>query len=88
MSMKLHKRIVFRKCTGCKEMKDKRTLVRIVKTKEGNISIDQTTKQDGRGAYVCKGNECIEKARKQKGIERSFKGKIPKDIYDNILKEV
>ena len=80
------RKIPLRKCTGCQEMKDKRQLIRIVKTKDGNISIDNTGKKNGRGAYICKSISCLEKAIKNKGLERSFKVSIPSDVY-NALKE-
>ena len=78
------KKIPLRKCTGCREMKDKRELVRIVKTPEGDFCIDLTGKKSGRGAYVCKNTECLEAAFKSKGLERSFKCKIPQEIYDSL----
>ena len=62
-----------RMCIGCREMKEKHDLIRVVKNKEGNISFDTTGKLSGRGAYVCKTRECLEKAVKNKGFERSFK---------------
>lgn len=82
------KRIPLRKCTGCQEMKDKRQLIRIVKTKENEIFIDSTGKQNGRGAYLCSSVECLEKAMKNKGLERSFKKNIPSDVYEALKEEL
>ena len=81
------RKIPLRKCTGCNEMKDKRELIRVVKTKEEIFSIDKTGKQNGRGAYICSNIECLEKAIKNKGLEKSFKCSIPKEVYGQLLKE-
>jgi len=62
-------------------MIDKRTLIRIARSKEGAINIDPTAKMHGRAAYVCKSVACLQKAKKSKGLERSFKASIPPDIY-------
>ncbi len=75
-------------CTGCGEMFDKRTLVRVVKAPEGEISLDLTGKKAGRGAYVCKNVECLKKARKKKAFERAFSVKIDDTIYDEMIKEI
>ncbi len=82
------KRTPLRMCTGCGEMKSKRELVRVVRTKEGEISLDLTGKKSGRGAYVCPSLECLKKARKSKRIERSFACKIPEEVYDAMEKEM
>ena len=71
------KSIPLRKCTGCQEMKDKRSLVRVVKSENGEFSVDFTGKKPGRGAYICPNLECLEKAKKSKGLERSFKTPVP-----------
>ncbi len=76
-----------RMCTVCREHKDKRELTRIVKNKEGEIFIDDTGKKNGRGAYICKSNACVEKAKKSKALERSFKIAVPTEIYDKLLGE-
>lgn len=73
-----------RKCTGCKEMKDKKDLIRIVRTTNGDFLIDNTLKQSGRGAYICKTNQCISLAKKNKGFERSFKSPVPSIIYESL----
>lgn len=80
------KKLPLRKCTGCNEMKDKRNMIRVVKTKEGEFFIDKSGKANGRGAYICPSKECFEKAAANKGLERSFKIKIPQETYD-ALKE-
>lgn len=76
-----------RQCVGCGEMKGKKEMMRILKTAEGDIVLDITGKKNGRGAYLCKTDECLKKARKNRGIERSFKMSIPAEVYDNLEKE-
>lgn len=76
------KKIPQRTCIGCGEKKDKRDLIRIVKNKDGEISIDKTGKANGRGAYICDKVECLEKAIKSKKLEKSFEMKIENEIYD------
>ncbi len=73
-----------RKCTGCQELKDKREMLRVVRTSEGDFLIDVSGKANGRGAYICKSKECLEKSLKNKGLERSFKCKIPQKIGENL----
>lgn len=82
------KRIPLRMCSGCGEMFDKRTLVRVVKTKDGDVSLDLTGKKAGRGAYVCKNLDCLKKARKKKAFERAFSMKISEDIYNEMEEEM
>ncbi len=77
------KKVVQRMCIGCNEKKDKRELIRIVLNKEGDISIDKTGKQEGRGAYICDNIDCLEKAIKSKRLEKSFEMKIEYEIYEN-----
>ncbi len=84
----MEKKIPMRQCTGCGEMKDKRTLVRVLKTPEDEIVLDFTGKKNGRGAYICKNKECLLKARKNKGLERSLHVQIPSEVYDELLKEL
>ena len=74
------KKIPMRMCLGCGEMRPKRELIRVVKSKEGDISLDLTGKKSGRGAYICKSVECFEKARKARKFERSFSCMISEDI--------
>ena len=77
-----------RMCIGCREMKDKKELIRIVKNKESQVSFDETGKLPGRGAYVCKSRECIDKARKNKGFERAFKISLPDEIISRLSEEM
>lgn len=78
------KKIPQRTCMGCNEKKDKKELIRIVKSSDGQISIDKTGKMPGRGAYICDKKECLEKAIKTKRIERVFETKIDNSIYENL----
>ncbi len=73
---------------GCGEMKSKRELVRVVKNKEGEISLDLTGKKAGRGAYVCPQLSCLQKARKSRGFERALSCKIPEEVYDQMEQEL
>ncbi|MEE1491482.1 MAG: YlxR family protein [Massilioclostridium sp.] len=82
------KKIPMRMCTGCGEIKPKRELVRVVKNSEGEISLDLTGKAQGRGAYVCRSIDCLKKARKSRRIERSFKCRIPDELYDKMETEM
>ena len=82
------RKIPLRKCVGCGEMKDKRTLVRIVRSKEGEISVDLVGKKPGRGAYICKSEECLNKAQKAKRLERAFSTAIEPEIYDALRREL
>ncbi len=82
------KKIPLRKCTGCNEMKSKKELVRVVKNKEGEVSLDLTGKKAGRGAYVCNSLECLKKARKCRGFERAFSQRIDDEIYDQMESEL
>lgn len=76
------KKIPLRMCCGCGEMKPKKQLVRVVKTKEGEISLDLTGKKAGRGAYLCADAACFKKARKGGRLERAFSCAIPAEVYD------
>ena len=76
------KKIPQRTCIGCGEKKDKKDLIRIVKDKEGKISIDKTGRANGRGAYICDKIDCLEKAIKSKKLEKSFEMKIEDEIYE------
>ncbi|WP_026651885.1 RNase P modulator RnpM [Butyrivibrio proteoclasticus] len=82
------KKIPMRKCVGCMEMKEKKDLVRIVKSPEDEIFLDTTGRANGRGAYICNNAGCLKKAIKNKGLERSFKSQIPADVLQNIEKEL
>ena len=78
------KSIPQRTCMGCNEKKDKKELIRIVKNKNNEISIDRTGKQDGRGAYICDDIKCLEKVIKSKRLEKVFDYKISDEIYENL----
>lgn len=78
------RKIPMRKCTGCGEMKPKKELIRVVKSPDGEISLDLTGKKAGRGAYICCDKACFEKARKQKRLEKVFETQIPESVYDDM----
>ena len=78
------KKLPQRTCMGCNAKKDKKDLIRVVKNKEGIISIDKTGKANGRGAYICNNIECLEKAIKSKRLERVLETKISEEIYENL----
>ncbi|MBQ4537314.1 MAG: YlxR family protein [Lachnospiraceae bacterium] len=81
------KKIPLRQCVGCGEMKSKKDMMRVLRTAEGEICLDVTGKKNGRGAYVCKNGDCLKAARKNKGLERSFKMSIQNEVYDALEKE-
>ena len=85
--MSNNKKVPMRKCVGCQEMKSKKEMLRVLKTPEGEICLDTTGKKNGRGAYICRQKECLQKARKNKGLERSFKMSISPESYDMLEKE-
>ena len=82
------KKVPQRQCIGCGEMKSKRDLIRVLKTTDGQITIDATGRKNGRGAYLCPSMDCFKKAVKGKGLERSFKMAIPKEVYESLEKEM
>ena len=82
------KKIPLRQCIGCGEMKNKSQMIRVIKTPAREILLDATGRKNGRGAYLCPSGECLKKAVKNKGLERSFKMAIPKEIYENLEKEM
>jgi len=81
------KKIPLRQCVGCGEMKGKKEMMRVLRTEDGSICLDTTGKKNGRGAYVCKSASCLSRARKNKGLERSFKMSIPESVYDTLERE-
>ncbi len=83
-----NKKIPMRQCIGCGEMKPKKEMLRVIKTAEEEIMLDTTGRKNGRGAYLCQNSECLKKAIKGKGLERSFKMSIPKDVYEILTKEM
>ena len=85
MSMK---KVPLRQCIGCQEMKSKKEMIRVIKTAEDQILLDATGRKNGRGAYLCPSMECLKKAVKGRGLERSFKMAIPKEVYESLKKEM
>ncbi len=81
------KKIPLRQCVGCGEMKGKKEMMRILKTADGEICLDVTGKKNGRGAYVCRSRECLMRAQKNKGLERSFKMAVPGEVYGRLERE-
>ena len=77
------KKTPLRKCIGCGQMMEKKSLIRIIKTSDDEIMLDPTGKLNGRGAYICKDSNCHKQAIKTKGLDRAFKMQISKEIYDN-----
>ena len=77
-----------RQCVGCGEMKNKKEMLRVIKTSEEEILLDTTGKKNGRGAYICPNGECLKKAIKSKGLERSLKTAIPQEVIENLTKEM
>jgi len=82
------KKIPNRQCVGCRESKPKKSLIRIVKMEGDLVAVDATGKKNGRGVYICPNPECLSKAMKSKGIERSLKVPIPENIYEDFEKEM
>lgn len=83
----MEKKLPLRLCIGCNAMKNKKEMIRIVKNEEG-INLDKTGKKNGRGAYLCDDMECLEKAIKSRGLERSFKMAISKEVYTKLLEDM
>ena len=81
------KKVPLRQCLGCGEMKSKKEMLRVIRTPEDTVCLDVTGKKNGRGAYVCLSGECLAKARKNKGLERSLKMSIPEEVYEELEKE-
>ena len=82
--MSVKKKVPMRKCVGCGEMKNKKEMIRVLKTPEEEFVLDASGKKNGRGAYLCPSGECLERAIKSKGLERSFKQAIPSEVYDEL----
>ena len=86
--MGANKKVPMRKCVGCQEMKSKKESIRFIRTSEGEFLLDATGRKNGRGAYLCPNSDCLAKAVKNKGLERSFKQAIPKEVYEALEKEM
>ncbi|WP_024614724.1 YlxR family protein [Clostridium sp. Ade.TY] len=82
------KKIPLRMCTGCMEMKPKNELIRVVKSKDGEVSVDLTGKKSGRGAYICKSTECLKNAVKTRRLSRNLDIQINEEIYDRLREEM
>lgn len=82
------RKIPLRRCTGCNESKPKKELVRVVRSPEGEISLDLVGKKPGRGAYLCPSVQCLQKARKAKRMERALETQIPPEVYESIEREI
>lgn len=82
------KKIPLRQCIGCGEMKSKKEMIRVIKTAEDQILLDAIGRKNGRGAYLCPSMECFKKAVKGRGLERSFKMAIPREVYETLEKEM
>ena len=86
--MAANRKVPMRRCMGCQEMKSKKEMIRVIRTQEGEFSLDATGKKNGRGAYICPSAECLRKAVRNKGLERSFKQPIPAQVYEALEKEM
>ncbi len=82
------RKIPMRKCMGCQEMKNKRELIRVVRTPEGEVVIDKTGKKSGRGAYICPSSDCLEKAITRHSIERALEVSIEENVYQSLREEL
>lgn len=82
------KKIPLRQCLGCREMKPKRELIRVVKSPQGDVSLDRTGKSPGRGAYVCPDADCMKRIIKTKALSRAFGAEIPQEVVDALLEGI
>ncbi|NLI60993.1 MAG: YlxR family protein [Clostridiales bacterium] len=82
------RKVPLRMCVGCREMKPKKELVRVVRDPEGEISIDLRGKKAGRGAYICRAPDCLVKTKTNRMLERSFNQKIPDEIYEKLIRQM
>ena len=84
----MQKKIPQRQCMGCRERKEKRALIRVVRSPEGEVSLDFSGKKNGRGAYLCPDPQCLKKAIRSKALDRSLEVTIPQEVYDRLEKEM
>lgn len=84
----MNKKVPMRQCVGCREMKNKKEMFRIIKTAENEIFLDVIGKKNGRGAYICPNEECLAQAVKNKGLERSLKTAVPREVIEDLTKEM
>ena len=82
------KKVPMRQCTGCREMKNKKEMIRAIRTAENEICIDATGRKNGRGAYICPNMNCLKMAMKNRGLERSLKTAIPESVYQQLEEEM
>ena len=84
----MHKKIPQRQCMGCRERKNKRDMIRVVRAPSGTVSLDFSGKAQGRGAYICPDPECLKKALRSKSLDRALEVTIPEEVYDRLAKEM
>ena len=84
----MERKVAIRQCVGCASKGDKRDMIRVVRTPEGDITLDFKGKMNGRGAYLCKNPECLTKAFKNKGLERAFKTSISEEVINRLKEEI
>ena len=84
----MQKKIPQRQCMGCRERKEKRAMIRVVRTPEGEVTLDFSGKKNGRGAYICPNPDCLKKALRSKALDRSLEVTIPEDVYVRLEKEM
>ena len=84
----MQKKIPMRQCLGCREMKPKRELIRAVRSPQGEVTLDNTGKKPGRGAYVCRDAECLKRAVKSKALSRAFGAAIPEEVTDALMAQM
>ncbi|MBQ9979928.1 MAG: YlxR family protein [Oscillospiraceae bacterium] len=84
----MNKKIPVRQCVGCREKREKRELIRVVRSPEGEFSLDFRGKANGRGAYLCPNEDCLKKAIKSRALERAFQQQIPQEIYLRLEEEM
>lgn len=82
------RKVPLRQCVGCREMKPKRELIRVVRSPEGEITLDFKGKAPGRGAYLCPDGQCLKRARKAKALERAFSLQIPGEVWDTLERQM
>ena len=84
----MQKKIPQRQCMGCRERREKRAMIRVVRTPEGEVTLDFSGKKNGRGAYLCPNPDCLKKAIRSKALDRSLEVAIPQEVYDRLEKEM
>ena len=84
----MQKKIPQRQCKGCRERKDKKAMLRVVRKTDGTVGLDFSGKLNGRGAYVCPDPECLKKAQRSKALERCLEVAIPQEVYDLMMREM